>query len=687
MSKLRKGKLKLSILLSFFTVFTYFGFGTFELYAGNKEEFWFSYYDIFPVILLLSIVITMGFVVILMLVPDRLFKYAAGFLFAFTFVLYIQGNFLPNNYGVLDGDTIEWKKYEGRFLYNSAIWIVFLSGFVFFAKKNEQKLYSVIKALTGITLATQIVTLSIVGYMLFQNSDYRDDKKNLSTEGEFEVSRNHNTIVFITDCFDAGLFSELLEQYPSDLRKQFEDFTFYPNTVGGATRTKHAIPYIFTGTVNKNQDSYREYVEKSFADSPFIQELSAADYDVRLYTEAAYVDLNNTKVVDNIMDSSLEPVSTWGLAKDFFRLTAFRYAPHAAKKYFWMYSGDFDKWKKSQGDIESYVMNDHAFYNEMQTQKVRCTIEEDVFRFYHLQGAHAPYNLNQNCENIDSAQGNERDQAMGALKIVSEYIQQLKDLGIYENTDVFIMADHGSRHLEQNPLFMVKQSGISQPFCQSEIPLSYQDIPKMFAQTMKREKVDIENEYACSGERYFYVAQEENNKVNMIEYAIPKEAYDSDSIYLTGTVFSESQGQENYEYQIGKELSFQEDATANAYCLSGFSKNEGTHTWTDGTSANMHFELKGKYRNLLLHIGYSVFSPPRKVKVYANGNIIADFDAAGEEEQSIFIPGEYVDDGILDLEFEFPEAMSQEDLIGYGDMRKMTLSMYHLSISSVEEKP
>lgn len=90
---------------------------------------------------------------------------------------------------------------------------------------------------------------------------------------------------------------------------------------------------------------------------------------------------------------------------------------------------------------------------------------------------------------------------------------------------------------------------------------------------------------------------------------------------------------------------------------------------------------------LLLRIGYSVFSPPRNVKIFANGNIIADFDAVGEEEQSVFIPGEYINDGVLELEFEFPEAISQKELIGYGDMRKMTLSMYTLSISSVDERP
>lgn len=677
------GKLKKSMMLSFFAAFTYFGFGTFELYAGSYDELWFDYTDMFPVILL-SGILTMGFfTVILMMLPDKFFKYGMALLFSFTLALYVQGNFLPNDYGVLDGTAIDWGKYSGRLWINSAFWIVLIIGFLIFAGKTTGRFYQAVKLITGIVLATQVVTMSAAGYMIFKHTDTGNNS--LSVEGELEVSQKNNTIVFVLDCFDSGLFCELLEQDPVQIRENFKDFTFYHNMAGGATRTKYAIPYIFTGKTNTEKAAYSEYLKTGFSASPLLQQLQADPIDARIYTEAAYVDMTRTDAFDNITDDSLHATSAWGLTKDFFKLTAFRYAPHIMKQHFWMYSGDFDQWKKSTGEQDPYVIDDCGFYQKLCTEQLKASVDDDVFRFYHLNGAHAPYWMDENGERAKE-QTDEYRQAYGALKIVSEYISQLKELGIYENTVIFIMADHGGRDYEQNPLFMVKERGLQQEFRQSEIPLSYQKLPDMMTDAVKIRKLDLEKKYRCQGERYFYVGQEENNNIRIFEYVIKGAAYDKDEIELTGNVFEGNTDAQTYQYRLGDLLSFTKDATANAYCRSGFSKNEATHTWTDGEEAEMCFELNGTYDDLLLDMDYGVYAPPQRVQVYVNGNEVTDFVASGDEHRSIRIPGALIKDGRMELRFAFPDAVSPKEKGESTDARKLALSMYGICISPADEQ-
>ena len=64
--------------------------------------------------------------------------------------------------------------------------------------------------------------------------------------------------------------------------------------------------------------------------------------------------------------------------------------------------------------------------------------EEKGFKFIHMFGAHNPYTINENVEKIpEGVQG--WQQWVGCVKIVYEYINQMKELGIYDSSTRFHM--------------------------------------------------------------------------------------------------------------------------------------------------------------------------------------------------------------------------------------------------------
>ena len=92
-------------------------------------------------------------------------------------------------------------------------------------------------------------------------------------------------------------------------------------------------------------------------------------------------------------------------------------------------------------------------------------------------------------------------QAKGSMKIVEEYIKQLKELGQYDNTTIIITADHGywyfiDRPLEEttSPYMLVKPAQSAEldaePFKVSTAPVSHMDFPATVLKAMGAEQRD-----------------------------------------------------------------------------------------------------------------------------------------------------------------------------------------------------
>ena len=86
----------------------------------------------------------------------------------------------------------------------------------------------------------------------------------------------------------------------------------------------------------------------------------------------------------------------------------------------------------------------------------------NVFSLYHMRGVHRGGggigHINQYVEFTPNS--TIYQQTAGALTIVIEYINQMRSLGIYDNANIIIMADHG-HILTPDTAFMVKRQGVS----------------------------------------------------------------------------------------------------------------------------------------------------------------------------------------------------------------------------------
>ena len=543
-------RLKQSMLSVICLVVTFVWYGPSELYLSNRgsEEFWFSYNELILPLAAISAGAAAVLLMILMLLPEKGYHAGTALITDISVLMMAQGIILPNGYGTLNGAEIDWSQYTGRLISNTAIWVLISAAVVVCAIRKWEKFRMAARYAACILLALEAVTLAALD--LAHRPEQRETVAGyvyLTTENEFVLSGKGNTIVFVLDAFDSQLMCDLLEEYPDEIRTLFEDFTFYHNTSGGATRTRFAIPYILTGQINDTGETYTDYLKHSYDISPLFRELRTEKYSTGFYTDYGLIDRTQTEAIDNLSaEGELKASSQWGLTGSLIKMTAFKYVPHILKPLFWMYGAELTQWRGSIVGQRAYRSDDIGFYQDLLAKGLTVKQAKPAFRFYHLEGAHSPYIIDENIRRVSHAEGTIKKQGLGVLRIVSAYIQQLKQLHVYDCTTIIVMADHGNREYvphtcEQNPLLMVKATEESKPFSVSEIRLSYRDMPSMLTDALTN-NLNIEEKYAAEGTRYFYIGITTDDTDTITEYSSEGEAYDAAGYHETGTVYYSTDG-------------------------------------------------------------------------------------------------------------------------------------------------
>lgn len=124
--------------------------------------------------------------------------------------------------------------------------------------------------------------------------------------------------------------------------------------------------------------------------------------------------------------------------------------------------------------------NQHQYYRTLKERGLTLDVESNYFILQHLRGVHPPYNIDENGKSLQNA--TLEQSAKGYFLMVEEYLRQMKDLGVYDNSTIIITADHGSGR-DTQIIYFIKEAGKRQDAMQiSTAPISNKDlIPTILA--------------------------------------------------------------------------------------------------------------------------------------------------------------------------------------------------------------
>lgn len=442
MDKFRKSFLLFAVLN--FTLFIYLPS---DSYMGNTESFRFGYHMFIFMFAGFAAVLSVTFAIISSVIPDKIYRAVSGITAGLTFCFYIQYMFFNGYLPELDGSEIDWDRNIGY----GVITLIILAGVLFFttaaALKRQKFFDKVILKISAAVGAVQAVSLAFL--IVASGKLLETDTAYFSGSEQYTVSSKENIIVFVLDAVDNGYIKTVLEDSPQAF-DGYGDFTLYTNTCTVFSFSDTSFTQLFTGAGYESGISVSEWQKNAWnseSAADFYDRLHSAGYTVNGYSleaeKASYClgKLDNCISYDS-KDSADFKVNYGEIFKNLNDLTFFRALPYLLKRFTPYREIDFS-------DCITYDSKVYYENNEFRDNLELKLSESDnkYFVFIHLDGAHQP------CPDYI-----ERTREL--LRIIGEYIDELRRLGVYDSSDIIITADHGSHSSDvfaSTPMLMIKR--------------------------------------------------------------------------------------------------------------------------------------------------------------------------------------------------------------------------------------
>lgn len=531
------------IWLSAAVSFMLFLYAPLELLFTNQDEFWFDAYILTPFMLIVFGIGCAGAVLLFAILGklhEKLYwlGLTAGFI---AFIgLYVQGNFLAAGLPSLDGELIDWSLYTGERIKSIIAWAAVAAVVItLFCKLRREIFARVVRTVSiGMTL---MLCVTLVILALTNHGFSKKPSMSVTNENMFQMSQDTNFVILLLDAVDAQVLQGMMEEEPA-YQDIFTDFTFYNNVVAAYPYTQHSIPYILSGKWYENEMAFKEYEKKAYEESPFLETMETAGYRMGLYEADLLLDNGSMGRFENILPNARGVGDKWAFVRWQLLMTGFKYAPYDLKRFSFVNPKAFSTLKITPEGKKLFTPSNSELYDGILHQEMEYT-DQKCFRFIHVDGGHVPFIYNEKVEEIPEESGSYEDNLRACLTITRTYLEKLKDGGVYDNSVIVVMADHGYNWLDphgrQNPAFFVKGVNEKHDFAVSDAPISFEDLQEAYQRLLDGAESDAIFDWESGDQRerrfLFYEYLKEDY---MVEYMQPGQAHDTEAMYETGNIYT-----------------------------------------------------------------------------------------------------------------------------------------------------
>lgn len=467
---------------------------------------------------------------------------AVAFIAALLICLVVQANFFVWDYGQFDGSPIDWSASFALGLMDAAFWAAVLALSLF----KPESFANRASGIWMIALLFQVLSLGNV-YLQAAPLAHKTDavaatghtSNSLKPEEDlFSFARNRNVFVIVLDTFQSDFFPELLRD-PEFSENVPPGFTYYRNAVSTYPTTWISLANILTGRTAPEPTNLRRWRAKVMrASVPTLLALQGFETTV-LVPNPEHLACNSqprrfdcithAEVAAHLRGSVGAGSYQRGEVQSLLGIATFRSSPHFLRP--WVYAdgswrvtalyGTENEVDLADGVSRKVQRHDIAILRALATRSF-VSDSESGFTFLHFFGAHVPYRTTRNCgwrkvgegePGLSGAEGLRSgavDAAGCALNLTFDLMRRLEALGIYDNSLVFIVGDHGDVDVPLDlalldppiagsgskqvatafsrgvPLFLVKRPGERNSLRVSDAPVSLCDIPASVFSELKR---------------------------------------------------------------------------------------------------------------------------------------------------------------------------------------------------------
>lgn len=467
---LDKKKIFAAAILSISISFTVFFFSPIEVFLGNQKEFLINFEQAAIPLLIVSLVCSAAVLTILILlykICEKAFEIALRLVLGILLAFYMQSLFF-NGKMSSQNEIISYPDDLKTNIINFIVYyfILFVPLIIYAAahKKSDIKWLNKGNKLIVPYAASLIFLMQLCGTSVtVLNTDLNKNENTYSSYFSYEpamsLSTEENIVVFLFDRLDSLWMDEVIERYP-EVKDELEGFTFYQNNVSHNTNTFPSVSQMLTGVYYKGEN-WVDYLDTAWKSGTIPHELKKNGYNVNLFIDKT-TEFNNYKQLEGICDNieycqrsdySFNYIGKNGIIPTMTRFSFSRTLPYIFKESMTKdiapgFSNEFISYlpeineKLAPVAIES--KSDIKFNNYIKTYGLKSDSGNKTFTFIHLNGAHGQNESVSALYNDPESQGFDRiSTARGVYEIIFEYLRQMKKLGVYDNSTIIIVGDHG----------------------------------------------------------------------------------------------------------------------------------------------------------------------------------------------------------------------------------------------------
>lgn len=464
---------------AFLLCFTGLFFGPLDIVNANQVYLTFTAGDLLRPLLALTAAGTVLLAALTALLRGRAFSTALGLFFALALMFYLQGVLLGRDLTSLDGRDFRWQDDPAAAWGNLALW---LAAAVLGALGGRRWPEGV---QTGAVILCLALCTAQAAALLGSWKPVGAEGPNYQLDGaeQFVLSEEDNIVVITLDQVSPNLFEDVLALDPA-LEEVFKDFTYYDNMSASYSLTFPSLCSMLTGQMYDGSLPVEEYFQKAWHSDTaeyFYGTLRDRGYIANLYVESNYAAMTAENMLgkaENVVQAG-DLVVRWPLVQQSLWMSLYRYCPVMLKNLFCVSTGGIVDVAEYEGVDKLCINTD--FYPRLLEEGLSTAPGSNRFVWYHTKGAHFPYTVGYDGLPLgyeaESAGEYRLDQLHGYMVAVTDLLQQMKELGIYDDATVILSADHGYfRDLQV--MFLIKAPGQSFERMQiNSAPVAQQDIP------------------------------------------------------------------------------------------------------------------------------------------------------------------------------------------------------------------
>ncbi|MBE6464562.1 MAG: arylsulfatase [Eggerthellaceae bacterium] len=497
-----KSRFLFALIASGFFTFTFFVASPYELIGGGSDSLMFGLSETWRPFAVAGIIIWIALAVIISLLKGKAFNISVASVIGFGLLCYLQALFGNGSLPSADGAEVAWDNFSTTTIINGILWLLGIVALAIFLWKKPtlcRNALCVLAVCVAIVEAVGVGSLFLDPVVMAKSAN--DSEVHVTEDGLFDISDKENVVLFLLDWYDNATLNYLYDTNPNML-DEMTGFTYYKDVSGSIAPTRYAVPWILTAQMIQHDELYSHYLSTIYDRSTFLDDLKATGYSIGIYTDtfgATKAEVSRGIEYTSERAFNIKPIETIGLDVPaallvMYKASCYRNLPWVAKPAFWFYTDQINQAMAQKNEPGTnpantpYIMDDAGYYAKLKQTRLKINDDDTgSFRIIHLMGIHEPFNLDENGEALpEGTMSNEYRQGLGVMKMVSEYIHQLKELGVYEKTTIIISCDHGTWIWDEvplavpnSPIMLVKPAGAGDqdgPAKLSYAPISQYDL-------------------------------------------------------------------------------------------------------------------------------------------------------------------------------------------------------------------